>query len=207
MKEDIEAEIRRLHDAGELEAAATVALKGYGPQIFGFLMAMHRDEADASDAFASFSEDLWKGLAGFTWASSFRTWAYTLARHASFRQKKAEKRRGARAAPLSAAGALSGIAEDVRSATLTYMRTEAKSRFAALRDALPAEDRELLVLRVDRKLAWTDLARVMLAEGEAPTEEALQRESARLRKRFQIVKDKLLELGKREGLVGGGGEA
>ena len=39
-------------------------------------------------------------------------------------------------------------------------------------------------------------------DGSSPTDEMLERESARLRKRFQIVKQQLYELGRREGLIG-----
>jgi RNA polymerase sigma-70 factor, ECF subfamily len=59
------------------------------------------------------------------------------------------------------------------------------------------------VLRIDRGLSWSDLARV-LHEGEedaALDDEALAREAARLRKRFQLVKDKLREMAKKEGLL------
>jgi len=53
----------------------------------------------------------------------------------------------------------------------------------------------LLVLRVDKGLAWNDLARVMYAEdGPLLDDEGLKREAARLRKRFQHVKERLLEL-------------
>ena len=55
---------------------------------------------------------------------------------------------------------------------------------------------------VDRQLAWTELAQV-LHEDEATSlvGEALKREAARLRKRFQLVKERLYEMGRREGLV------
>ncbi len=42
-----------------------------------------------------------------------------------------------------------------------------------------------------------------MLDDPAATSEALKRESARLRKRFQLVKEKLLELGREAGLVGG----
>ncbi len=67
----------------------------------------------------------------------------------------------------------------------------------------------LLVLRVDKKLAWNDLARV-LAESEgagadrasAPlSDAAVAKEAARLRKQFQLVKDRLRVLAKKEGLI------
>jgi hypothetical protein len=56
------------------------------------------------------------------------------------------------------------------------------------------------VLRVDRDLPWEELARIFLDE-ESPGEEALRRESARLRKRFQLVKGRLREMARAAGLL------
>lgn len=201
----LELEVRGRHERGDIKGAAEVALRGYGAEIFGFLAATHRSEEDAEEVFSAFCEDVWRGLPKFGWECTFRTWAYTLARHASYRFRKGARRRGEREMPLPS-GPLSAVVAEVRTETQTFMRTQTKDRFAELRDALPDEDRALLVLRVDKDLAWTDIARVMLGErggeGAARDEAALKREAARLRKRFQLVKERLLEEGRRAGLVG-----
>ena len=67
-----------------------------------------------------------------------------------------------------------------------------------LREDLPREEQEILVLRVDKQLAWDDLARVLWEGVEPPSDEELKRESVRLRKRFQTIKDRLRELWRRE---------
>ncbi len=215
----LEKDLRDLVGGRDYDAAATLAIRAYGPEIFGFLMSMHRGSTDASDIFATFSEDLWRGLPRFAWQCSFRTWAYTLARNASHRHLKNRRRRAQGQVPLSASGA-AGLALAVRTATHSYLQTDHKDRFAALRESLPAEDQMLLILRVDRGLAWEELARILYehrdergelreapaAEGgedepaTPPSDEDLKRESARLRKRFQIVKEKLVTAGKRAGL-------
>ena len=102
--------------------------------------------------------------------------------------------------PLPESSSAWAVAVEVRTATASYLATQARSRIAELRAALPEEDRALLVLRVDRNLAWNDLARVLSPE-ESLDDVAVRRESARLRKRFQIVKERLYELGRAEGLV------
>ena len=85
----------------------------------------------------------------------------------------------------------------LRTPTASYLRTSHKDRFAALRDSLPEDERMLLVLRVDKQLGWNDLARVMHEGGPEPLDdEALKREAARLRKRFQLLKERLLEMKK-----------
>jgi RNA polymerase sigma-70 factor (ECF subfamily) len=197
----LEQEIRSRFDRSDFAGAATAAIRGYGPQILGLLVALHRNEEDATEVFSIFTEHLWAGLARFSWESSFRTWAYTLARHASYHYKKKARRRAAKDVPLSDCPALSAAEAQVRTATLTYLRTQPKNKLAALRETLPEHDQILLILRIDKRLAWDDLARVMLGAEQPSTPETLKKESARLRKRFQLVKEHLRELCKREGLV------
>jgi RNA polymerase sigma-70 factor (ECF subfamily) len=202
-----EAVIRRHWEEGDLDAAATATLRLYGPEIFGFLVALHRREEDASDVFSIWSERLWRTLGSFAWQCSLRTWAYVLARSASSRFRRTEAKRAQRQVPLSACAALSEIADQVRTETLSYLRTERQSAIARLRESLSPEDQVLIILRIDRGLSFHELSRIFLSSEESPSAEALKRESARLRKRFQIVKQQLLALGRARGLFqaeGGG---
>src|SRR5258706_463895 len=73
-----------------------------------------------------------------------------------------------------------------------------------VRELLPIDDQTLLILRVNRKLNWKDIARVMAPTLEA-SDAALEKESARLRKRFQLVAERLRRMALREGLVGADG--
>ena len=204
-REELETEIRTSFDRGDLQRAASVAIRGYGPEIFGLLAMLHRREEDASEVFSRFTENLWRGLPSFGWHCSFRTWAYTVARNASISYRRQVRRRAEVHVPLPEGSELSAIQQEVRTETLSYLRTQRKTRVLALRESLSPEDQTLLVLRVDKRLAWNDLARVMHGEeGELP-DDVLKREAARLRKRFQLVKEKLLALGRREGLVGAPG--
>lgn len=164
-------------------------------------MAFHRDETMASEVFSEASERLWRGLPGFAWQSSFRTWAYAVVRRAAMAYQRDTRRRARRQEALPEGSALTAVAEQVRSATLEHLKTETKTRAAALRESLPREDQELLILRLDKGLSWNELAQV-LNEGESELgADALKREAARLRKRFQLAKEKLLALARREGLV------
>jgi RNA polymerase sigma-70 factor (ECF subfamily) len=202
-RERLEAEIRRRAVEGDLAGAAEAAMRGYGREVFEFLAALHRRDDDAAEVFSLFAEGLWRGLPAFGWQCSFRTWAYAVARKASLRFRRDARRRAARQGPLPEGSGLTALVEEVRSATQSYLRTDRRSRFAELRATLPPEDQALLMLRVDRQLPWTDLVRVLHEDDAAPPEgEALKREAARLRKRFQLLKEKLYELGRREGLVG-----
>jgi RNA polymerase sigma-70 factor (ECF subfamily) len=197
--------IRAAFGQGNLEGAATALLESYGSEIFGFLLARLRNAELASEAFGDFTEDLWRGLAGFRWVCSARTWAYTLARHAASRAIRQRRRRGARLVSLSRAGPISELADRVRSETAIVLRTETRSRMAELREQLPVEDQMLLMLRVNRGLPWLDIARIMAGGSveeaiELPTE-ALSAEASRLRKRFQKAKEKLRRLATEAGLL------
>jgi RNA polymerase sigma-70 factor (ECF subfamily) len=198
----VEGDVRALCERGDHSAAATLALKAYGPEVFGFLVTMHSSEADASDTFADFSEALWRSLAQFAWECSLRTWAYAIARNLMRTSRRGAGRRRKRGVAVGDS-ALEDVAQAVRTETLAFLRTETRTRLHSLRDSLPEEQRMLLVLRVDRQLAWNELARVLAeTEGDAPLDDAaLAKEAARLRKQFQLVKDRLRALAKKEGLI------
>ena len=57
---NLEDRIRTLMTGGDLRGAATATIEGYGPEIFGYLLAVLRDEADASDAYGQTCEDRWQ---------------------------------------------------------------------------------------------------------------------------------------------------
>lgn len=201
-RDELELQIRRLCDARDFDGATSAALRGYGPEVMEFLIAFHRSEDHASEVFSLFAEGVWRSIKGFLWTSSLRTWAYVIARRASLRYRRKARRRAAHEAPLPEGSELSAIEQQVRTETLDFLRTERRNRLLQLRESLLPEDQALLLLRVDRRLAWQDLARV-LHDGDAELEgDALKREAARLRKRFQLVKAKIYEMARREGLVG-----
>jgi RNA polymerase sigma-70 factor (ECF subfamily) len=202
-REGLEQRIRALCETGDKKRAATLLLEGYGREVFGFLVARLRDREAASDVFSQFTEDLWRGLEGFRWQCSARVWSYTLARHAASRYIDDVRRRRGRNVPLSRAGPLSEIAERIRTGTRAGAQTEARSRIAQLRESLPVDDQTLLILRVNRKLGWREIAQIMLRDGESPNDEELAKEAARLRKRYQLAKDKLRQMAVEQGLVGG----
>jgi RNA polymerase sigma-70 factor (ECF subfamily) len=193
---DLEQRIRGSIEAGDLRAAATAAVEGYGPEVLGFLVTTLRDEHDATEVFSQACEDLWAGFPRFEGRSSLRTWFYVLARHAASRFRRAPHRRAGWRVAMSN---VTDIAEAVRSRTLPHLRTEVKDRFAAIRDALPEEDRALLVLRVDRKMSWNEIARVLCPDEQS--DDALTKAAARMRKRFQLVKDEIRARAREAGLL------
>jgi len=190
----LEERIRAAWDADQLAMAAELAIEGYGREVLGFLVTTLGSEQDASEVFSLLCEDLWRGLARFEWRCSMRTWLYVLARHARARHLRDPHRRAERNVPLSQ---ISDVAERLRSRTLAHLRTEARDGLARLRNELTADERALLVLRVDRKLSWDDIATILEDEPDGDRKKA----TARLRKRFQLLKAKLRRLAEQAGLL------
>jgi RNA polymerase sigma-70 factor (ECF subfamily) len=186
-----ESEVRRLCEAGEYDAATTLAIRTYGPEIMRFIHSRLRNEEAVSDAFSLFVEGLWRSLPRFDWRCSVRTWAYMLARQSASRARAVGEIH--REIPLCEAPHVAAIAQQVRTETLVYLRTKARDRFEKLRATLSEADQTLLVLRVNRELDWRDIARILLYEGGEPSDADIGREAARLRKRFQLLKDRLRE--------------
>jgi RNA polymerase sigma-70 factor (ECF subfamily) len=197
----LEARIRAASEAGDRKAAATALLEGYGHELLGFLIAHLRDRDAATEVFSQFTEDLWRGLDGFRWQCTARVWSYTLARNAATRYLKDARRRNGRHVPLSRAGSLSGIEQKIRTETIAALRTETRTRLEKLRDGLRPEEQTLLVLRVNRKLNWNEIAQVLLHEGEVVASDQLRKEAVRLRQRYQVIKEKLRRLAAEQGIV------
>ena len=198
MGEDAESDIAALLRAKSYDLAATRVLDAYGPELFGFLVHTLGNESDAGEVFSEVAEDLWKGLPSFGMRCSLRTWLYVLGRHAIARYRRSPWNRRERRGGDSRIGSAVEVA---RSRTQPWLRTDVKDRMRALRDSLDEDDRTLLTLRVDRDLAWEDIARVMLGDADEPEPKQIARETARLRKRFQLLKDELRKRAEAAGLL------
>ena len=197
----LERRIRGACDAGAHADAARLIIEGYGGELLGFLRSRLADSDASDEVFAQLGEELLRSLPRFEWQCSARAWAYTLARHTASRYFRSPARRPAYNRSLSAALETSKVALKSRTPTRPYLRTDVKQRMRLLREQLPPDDQTLLILRVDRNLSWKEVALVMTYDGAALPAEGVKRESARLRKRFQLVKDRLRTLAEEEGLL------
>jgi RNA polymerase sigma-70 factor (ECF subfamily) len=184
-----ESEIREALAGGDTARAAQLTVAAYGPEIRSFLAAIHGVQADAVEVFAQASEDLVRSFASFRGECAVRTWFYALAKNASRRHfDDTFRRRGV--ALSEALEQVEGQIERPRTETSPFLQTEWKRRLRALREGLSPDDRALLVLRVDRQMAWDEIARVLLSP---------EAESASLRKRFERIKAKLRADAQRDG--------
>jgi RNA polymerase sigma-70 factor (ECF subfamily) len=180
-------ELKALVVAGELERATEGAIRLYGPELVGWLCSVLPSEADAQDAFSRASIELWKSLRRFDGRCSLRTWCYMLARHAAVKVRAKKSPEVLVSQMPSIVGAVSHVWNTTRRA-----QVEVTDVYTQIRNELDEEDQILLVLRVDKDLAWRDIAQVLLGE-EAPPDE-LQRKAAALRKQFERVKERLKAL-------------
>jgi RNA polymerase sigma-70 factor, ECF subfamily len=188
----VEEEIGAKLDAGDFTGAATAALKAYGPGILGYLASIVQDDGDADEVFSSFCEDLWRGIAKFRRECSVKTWAYRLAVHAAMRFLSSPYRKRVRRLRTSEA---SNIADELRVKSSGRMLSVREAGLSQLRQKLDPEERTLLILRVDRRLPWKDIALVMSADGEPPID------SAALRKRYERLTHRLRALAREQGLL------
>ena len=187
--DELDARTRALIDRGELERATELVLRTYGPELVRWLCSGLPSEADAHDAFSQTSEALWKSLRGFDGRCSVRTWCYMLARQAASRVRTQPRRD--HELLVSQIPSLLHAMTHVWTASLGGA-AQAREVYAEIRQTLDDDDRTLVALRVDRGLAWREIALILLGEGAADDE--LTRQAATLRKQFERVTQRLREL-------------
>jgi RNA polymerase sigma-70 factor (ECF subfamily) len=188
--------LMQLLDDRAFDQVATLALEAYGAELYGFLIHTMGSSGEVDEVFAQTVEAFWRGLPRFEARCSVRTWLYLLAKHAAVNHQRSPWNGNRRAGYAN----LDAVLAKSRSQTAPWKRTDVKDKWRAMRDALTPEDRALLVLRVDRGLHWADIARVTLGDAE-PEAAALARETARLRKRFQLLKQQLHAKARAAGLL------
>lgn len=188
---DPERAIRAGHERGDHEEAVTVAMNAYGRELFRFLRATLGNDADAGDVSSDLWLQVWTSFPGFQWRSSFRTWAYSLARHCCARFRQSPYRR--RAAPLGDTQ-ISRLELQMRS-TLWYLKDDVRDQLASLRERLDPDQRALLYLRIDQNLPWEEIAAIMLGSTADPSA------TATIRQRFTRLKRQMRKMAQESGLL------
>lgn len=171
---------------GDVPGAAGALFHALGAEIAGYLAASCRDGETAREAYARTQEAVLRGLPGFDGRSSLRTWLYVVARSQLLRVLRDDARRTRRLTPID-------HHPEAWDRPVPRSTTQpSASRFdelRRLRAMLSEEDREILVLRVERDLSWEEVARVFA--GDSADAAQLKREASRLRKRFQAIRDRV----------------
>ena len=184
-----ELALRALVTAGEFDRATEKTLEAYGGELAGWLRSILPSEADAQDAFSRTSIELWQSLKRYDGRCSLRTWCYMLARHAAARSRGAPK--NAHEQLVSQIPSLAHAATKIWT-TSQITNEHRRDVYAEIRGTLDGDDQALLTLRVDRDLAWNDIAEILLGERAKP--DAIAKKAAALRKQFERIKERLREL-------------
>ncbi len=197
-RRELERSIHECLQRGDRKQAAELGIRGYGPEILKLLGMELQDPTAVQDVFGTFCENLWKGLTHFRGDSMFRTWAYCVARRTAINHLRS---RTAKRENLH--GSMSSLdqEQDARSSTKPWFKTDIKTAFADLRQRLSQEDQELLFLRIDRQLAWDEVAYILADEGTSLSADELRKRSSVLRKRFQHLKELLRQMAATDGLL------
>lgn len=196
MSEDVEVDARASWERGDHDGVVTAAVQTYGEEVFSFLIVRLRNEDDAADVFAQACETLLRTMPEFQWRCSLRTWFYRLARSSAARHERQPLHRANRRVAMSQ---ITERVAHVRSRTMAHLRSDVKDGVRALRERLDTEEQQLLVLRIDRNLDWNEIAEIMTDDDL--DDDAKRRASARLRQRFQTLKERLRVLAIEEGLL------
>jgi RNA polymerase sigma-70 factor, ECF subfamily len=177
---EVETRVTAFLAAGDCQGAATEVIRGYGPRALGYLHRLLGNEADASDAFSLFAEQVWRGMPNFEGRSSVKTWAFKAAWSAAMKVRDDAWHRLREGLPTSAA---SHLAQEVRTNTALHLET-LRQELEVLRAELTAEDQTLLALRLDQELTWEEVAEVLSIEGRTV-------DAVTLRKRYERIKARL----------------
>lgn len=192
---DIDREVRQALSDGDRDAAVARLLSAYGDEVFGYLVAIVKDEEAARDVYSAFTEMLLGAVTEFRFRSSCRTYVYALARSAACRHLRHPRLR--RELPIELHPSAAEVAAPVRTVTAPHQQS-APRKVAALKATLSEEEQSILTLRVSRSMEWRDIALVI--DGEAQGAQLTQRAAA-LRKRFERIKAKLREQAVAAGLL------
>jgi len=187
---------------GNFQRATELMLANYGPELHGFVVGHFRGQlAQGDDAFLDFCEDFWRSLPNFQWRCTLRAWCYKLARSAAARAYRSPHERRNRRLNFLDVTEVAGLVAEARTTTAVHLRTAVKDAVRELRAALSEEDRDLLTLRIDRNLSWSEVAHVLIDGDEARSEADQARFEAALRQRFGEVKKRLRRLAVDAGLL------
>ncbi len=175
------------HARGDMDGAATAAIRGYGREIMGFLAGRVRDEDAAKEIFLQFSEALWKGIEGFEGrnGASFRTWAYILARNAINRYfRNPDQRRDH-----TTLSKVAEVADEIRSMTSVIFERHRNEALYKITERLDDDERELLILRAVEEMPFSQIAAI------------LDTTEAAAKMRFGRLKEKMRAMARQEGLA------
>ena len=189
-RDELESRVREATAAGDPRAAATEAIRGVGPSVLEYLYAVLGDEADVEKAFSRWAEEMWRGMPTRSHEQlSLRAWAFQLARQEAVQLVMQPYRRSRRLRTTETVA----IAADLRARPVPTPEGGWRG-LAVLRESLTPEERSLLVLRLDQRLPWNEIAQIMAQDGKPA-------DPAALSKHFEQIKVRLARMAGDLGLL------
>jgi DNA-directed RNA polymerase specialized sigma24 family protein len=173
-------------DQRDFRRATTLLIHAYAARVRAFLNNRLRDSAGCAEVFAVFSEDVWKGIASLRGRTSVVPWVFVLARNALYRHGRAQQRWAVRHVSLDAAPDVPTSDDQV-----AELDGVGHAHIAPLLHQLSASERWLLDQRFVAGNSWNEIARAQLVSARPPDHDAVLRESARLRKKSQLIVQRL----------------
>ena len=149
----LDAVVRELVLADRVRDASDLILARLSPELRPFLHRLLGDVVLADEAHSATCERLWRGLKTFRWECSLRSWSYIIARREASRCRARHAQANLQQTTLTAAERV-----PAHTPTRQSLSTTRRDFLDNLRESLSAEDRDLLVLRVERGLAWKEIA-------------------------------------------------
>lgn len=193
LEDRVDETLRQAFANQDYQRVVTTMLDAHGAELRRYIRSAS-DPKLADDIYGQLTLDLWRDIRRFQWRCSVRTYLFTLARHAVARTHKLERR--ARRRERVYAEAMTVVApttavEPMPTTLPAHLRTDSMERFRQLRSQLSTDDQALLTMRIDRCMSYKAIAIALAPGAHPPSDVALQRGAARLRKRFQALKARL----------------
>lgn len=189
MERDLDVEVRAALARADTRAAVQATMEALGEELRAYLMSTVRDADTASELYAELGEQLVIGMPRFRGESSVRTYVYAIAWNlVRYQRRRTRRDRAHRELHVSESRLQ---APGPRTATAPHLRTTSKLRLAEARSRLTPEELTLIVLRVDRGMAWADIGAI-LGVGTTAAETAV------LRKRFERLVRRLRDYIRRD---------
>lgn len=182
-----EAQVVACCEGGHFRQATWSILQRYGREVRAFLGGRTGSRASLDEVYAVFSEDVWRGLPSYRSRGQVRSWLYSIARHALARHHKRGQRWRSVHVPADSED-FDAMPAASRCSLPPGMGDRA--RLQQLLTRLDADDRQLLEQRLLRALPWREIAveHTKHVEQTGPLSDVeLERTSARLRKRYQLL--------------------
>jgi RNA polymerase sigma-70 factor, ECF subfamily len=164
-----------------LARSLSLLIRRYAVEVRAFLRSRTGSRHSMEEVYSVFTEDVWKGLPQLRSEKHARTWLYVVARNALSRHVRFKRRWRLR-------HTFSGLDSAPAELEQSYGTQRGNlQQLTPLLAELSEPDRELLDQRLVKALPWREIALASARAAGDTSEAFVTRESARLRKRYQLL--------------------